>query len=88
MGDPCDCDFGEPDGFDDLTLKFRSQELVAALELGMLMGDEHVELVVSGVLLDGTPFVGSDCIRLVPPNSGPDRMSSFWGGPSAQGFSP
>ncbi|MHC4776507.1 MAG: hypothetical protein ACYTBR_14750, partial [Planctomycetota bacterium] len=67
-GEPCDCHEMGGDGWDDLTLKFRSREVVAALELGTLMGGDFVELTVSGSLLDGTPFSGTDCIRLVPPD--------------------
>jgi hypothetical protein len=65
-GEPCDCHELEGDGWDDLTLKFRSQDVVAALELQGLSGGDFVELLITGTLLDGTPFVGSDCIRLVP----------------------
>ncbi|MHC4589915.1 MAG: hypothetical protein ACYTAQ_11415, partial [Planctomycetota bacterium] len=54
-GEPCDCHEMGGDGWDDLTLKFRSREVVAALELGTLMGGDFVELTVSGSLLDGTP---------------------------------
>jgi hypothetical protein len=69
-GEPCDCHEMGGDGWEDLTLKFSSQEAVAALELNGLEGGTFVELLVTGTLLDGTPFVGSDCIRLVPPNNG------------------
>ena len=34
-----------------------------------------VELTVSGLLLDGTPFEASDCVRLVPPGSPPGLLA-------------
>ena len=65
-GEPCDCHELEGDGIVDLSMKFRTDDVVAALELDALEGD--VELVVTGTLLDGTGFTSaSDCIRLVPP---------------------
>jgi hypothetical protein len=42
------------------------------LELDSASGD--VELMVTGLLYDGTEFFASDCIRIVPPNS-PDPQS-------------
>jgi hypothetical protein len=76
-GMPCECAEYGPDGFDDLTLKFKTQEIVSELELGMLPGGAYVELMVSGFLLDGTPFEGTDCIKLVPAKAMPGM---FWGG--------
>jgi hypothetical protein len=67
-GEGCECNEDGPDGYDDLLLKFRSPDVVAALELNGLMGGQMVELVISGMLQDGTPFTGTDCIRLVPPH--------------------
>ena len=58
-GEPCDCHEMGGDGLGDLTLKFRSQDVVAALELEALLGGDFVELMVTGTLLDGTPFAGS-----------------------------
>ena len=64
-GDLCDCHEMGPDGYMDLGFKFSRPELVAALELGSLEHNTLVELVVSGELLDGTPFEARDCIRIV-----------------------
>ena len=68
-GDGCGCHEYEGDGIDDLSMKFRTDAVVAALELDDLPAGALVELVVSGSLYDGTAFVASDCIRLVPPGT-------------------
>lgn len=67
-GELCECHDLDGDGIDDLSMKFRSQDLVEALELDSLPGGGLVELCLTGTLLDGTPFEACDCIRLVPPN--------------------
>jgi subtilisin-like proprotein convertase family protein len=64
-GELCDCHEIEGDGFLDLTIKFGSQEVAEALELGSVPSDTQVELCVSGMLLDGTAFVACDCVRIV-----------------------
>ena len=66
-GELCDCHELTGDGIDDLSMKFKSQEVVAALELNDLPPGALVELCVSGELLDGTEFEACDCIRVVPP---------------------
>ncbi len=66
-GKPCDCHDLGGDGIDDLSMKFKTRDLVDALELDDLSGGALVELVLSGSLLDGTPFVAGDCIVIVPP---------------------
>jgi hypothetical protein len=66
-GEGCECHDLGGDGIDDLSMKFRTDELVEALELDTLPGGAVVELVLSGSLLDGTPFVAGDCIVIVPP---------------------
>jgi hypothetical protein len=65
--DPCDCQgAAEGDGIDDLSIKFNVPE-VSILLNGLAPG-AFVELVVSGKLVDGTPFTSAgDCVRLVPP---------------------
>jgi len=65
-GEPCDCHDLAGDGIDDLSMKFKSQEVVAALELNDLPPGAPVELCVGGELLDGTEFEACDCIRIVP----------------------
>ncbi|MHC4413828.1 MAG: nidogen-like domain-containing protein [Planctomycetota bacterium] len=69
-GELCECHELEGDGIDDLSMKFRTQEVVEALELGDLNPGDFVELCVTGLLLDGTPFVGCDCVVIVPPGDG------------------
>jgi len=52
------------DGILDLTLKFSIAEMV---KHGALNPDT-IEGLLTGALLDGTPFAGMDSIRIVPPN--------------------
>ena len=66
-GKGCECHDLGGDGIDDLSMKFKTRDLVDALELDELPGGAVVELVLSGSLLDGTPFVAGDCIVIVPP---------------------
>jgi hypothetical protein len=66
-GEPCDCDELSADGIMDLSMKFWSNDVVEALELDDLPAGEFVELELSGMLMDGTAFTATDCIRLVPP---------------------
>ena len=66
-GEVCDCHDLGADGILDLSLKFDTEAVVSDLNLGALPPGALVELVVTGNLVDGTPFVGSDCVRLVPP---------------------
>jgi hypothetical protein len=61
-GETCSCTTAGKDRFEDLTLKFDTQELVAAL--GTLLPAEERILHMTGRFLDGTPFVSQDCIVL------------------------
>jgi hypothetical protein len=74
-GSECACHGLEGDGTPDLLLKFGTDDLVAALALDELSDGDLVPLVVSGALLDGTPFEGSDCVRLVPPGVPPSLLA-------------
>jgi len=58
--DDCPCTTDGPDGFDDLTLKFDMQEIVAAL--GPVADGDIIPVELTAMLLDGTPVVGSDCV--------------------------
>ncbi len=61
--DECDCTTEGPDGFDDLTLKFRTQEIIAAL--GPVNDGDEVVLTLTGSLLDGTLIEGQDCVLIL-----------------------
>ncbi len=63
-----DCHEEAGDGILDLSMKFSTPQVVGALELGDMGNGEEVELVVTGLLLDGTEFSTSgDCILIRPP---------------------
>ena|GEM_PF-2402891 len=66
-GEPCDCHHLAGDGIVDLSMKFRTDDVVEILELNDLgMGDE-LELIITGLLTDGTEFTSAgDCILIVP----------------------
>ncbi len=59
----CECTEDGPDGFTDLTLKFKMQELAAAVEYAY--DGEIVEMKLMGNLLDGTTIIGRDCVRII-----------------------
>lgn len=65
--DSCDCHDLNGDGIVDLSMKFRSDDLVAELELEDSPGGSMLEMIVTGNLIDGTSFMGGDCILIVPP---------------------
>ena len=58
-----DCTTAAPDGFEDLVLKFRAEEIMAAL--GPVFDREVVVIELNGFLFDGTPIVGEDVIRIL-----------------------
>ncbi len=56
-------------------MKFKTQDVADLLPVDDPNG-ALVPLVVSGTLLDGTPFTSSsDCVRLVPPGSPPGQVT-------------
>jgi hypothetical protein len=56
----CNCMTNGPDGYLDLMLKFKTQEIVEAL--GEASHGEVLALTLTGVLFDETPIEGADCI--------------------------
>ena len=58
-----DCIVTGPDGFNDLTLKFSTQEIARAL--GEVNDEECVVLELTGELNDGTPIAGEDVVRIL-----------------------
>jgi len=56
----CNCTTEGPDGFLDLTLKFRTQQVVEAI--GDVNNGDVLELPLTGVMSDETPIEGADCI--------------------------
>ena len=78
-GADCACPGEGADGFEDLHLKFRTEDVANAM-WPAVKGDV-VHLALEGLLTDGTVFMAVDCARIVgfqvpdddePPTGGPD----------------
>ncbi len=67
VADPtgCQCTTDGPDGYVDLTMKFDSDAIAQAL--GSVQPGQVFQLCITGLLDDGTPFRGCDCIFIVGP---------------------
>ncbi|UCG17075.1 MAG: hypothetical protein JSV19_03395 [Phycisphaerales bacterium] len=66
----------EGDSIVDLLMHFKNETVTAILELDALPPGALVELVVTGSLLDGSPFTTAiDRIRLVPPGTPPGLVA-------------
>ena len=63
-GQECECTTAGPDNHLDLVLKFRKFEIAAVLGEA-LPHAVTIPLTLTGQLIDGTPFAGSDCIKIV-----------------------
>jgi len=64
----CDCNTIGPDGYADMVLKFKTQDVVEQIhsELdGDLVKDDWLELMLTGQLYDQTPIEGADCVVIV-----------------------
>jgi len=60
-----DCNEDGPDGFADLTLKFSAPEVITAVgDIPCIGRFCCVPIQITGNLLDGTPFVGEDVLRV------------------------
>jgi hypothetical protein len=66
------CPAAKRDGRPDLVLKFDTEAIVRALKasLGTLKDGQVVVVPLEGRLLDGTPIVGQDVVRLQVPKKG------------------
>lgn len=56
----CTCTEDGADGFLDLTLKFKTQDIAAML--GQVTHGDELILTLTGKLYDGTPIEGADCV--------------------------
>ena len=70
-GEVCGCSTGGPDGFLDLTLKFRAQDIISAI--GPSPSGGRV-LTLTGRLLDGTAIEGLDCVITVGGGGGKSQI--------------
>jgi hypothetical protein len=59
----CECTTWGPDGYMDMTLKFRSSEIVAAI--GEVEDGDIIVLTIAGMLFDSTAFHGTDCVIII-----------------------
>jgi len=82
-GELCGCTTEGADGFDDLTLKFYRQEIVAAL--GDVQDGDEVVLTLTGALNDGTPIDGADCVLIL--SHGDPTVKPIVSVPSSYGLS-
>jgi hypothetical protein len=64
-GTLCDCHTLAGDGTDDLNLKFLRSTMIANFQLINVPNNTYLQVDLSGQLNDGTPFVVSDCIRVL-----------------------
>jgi hypothetical protein len=66
-GELCDCHDLNGDGWLDLTLKFKTQEVKETLGMGGEVGNTIPLLVIGHLTEDagGTPFEGADCMRVL-----------------------
>lgn len=66
-GNECECTEDGPDGYTDLTLKFRTQDIVEQLIYSQdeLAKGQTLALTLTGELFDDIGIEGTDCVRLV-----------------------
>jgi len=56
----CECTTAGPDGYEDLTVKFDQNSIVAAL--GVTYDGQVIPLTITGMTYDGIPIEGVDCV--------------------------
>jgi len=59
------CTESGPDGFPDLTLKFKTQAIVQAIGVDNVNDGDCFILTLTGKLNDGTPIIGEDVLRIL-----------------------
>jgi hypothetical protein len=59
----CECTTEGPDGYLDLTLKFKTQEIAALL--GGFQDGDVLPLTLTGLNIFGTPIAGTDCVVII-----------------------
>ena len=65
-GELCERSELGPDGYEDLILKFKTQEVAEAIRaLGEVNHRDVVVLTISGTLEDGTHFAGEDSVKII-----------------------
>jgi hypothetical protein len=66
-GNECECTANGPDGYTDLNLKFRTEQIVEELvdAEGNLIEDQVLSVTITGRLLDDTAIEGTDCVVVV-----------------------
>lgn len=64
IGDPCGCALARADGVKDLLIRFDGDETWKGLKLGRTRRGETVQLKLTGLLRDGTPFELHDCLTV------------------------
>ncbi len=62
-GNDCNCSEAGPDGFLDLTLKFKTQEVAEAI--GDVNDGDVLVLELTGVLFNESPIEGADCVLIL-----------------------
>jgi hypothetical protein len=61
-GNECECTTAGPDGYTDLTLKFKTQEIVEAI--GEVNDADVLSLALTGVLFGERPIEGAHCVLI------------------------
>jgi hypothetical protein len=71
-GEKCECTTDGPDGYMDLTLKFKKKDIFSVL--GSVSKGDVIPLKITGSLLDGTEFEGIDCVLIVGKEIDPEPV--------------
>jgi hypothetical protein len=81
-GELCDCHELYGDGIMDVSMKFKTRDVVTALGLAGMPAGTEVELTLTGSLTNGTTFSANDCIWTVGGGSMMWSLPSDFGSPA------